>query len=264
MKKKKRDKPYNANNKFNPAHQLRKLEKIEKQVAIHQRQIQAISHSHDIHISHLANFARHDIKNAVQNMDSIVATTALDEFNQSKIDSLNASLDTIRQTIDNFAKLVPYSTTGAFTLDVLLIAVELLARADMQRHDIEMTFSYVRQNPALISLPFQAVLQMMNNLVLNAIKALENNPAKKLLVEASIAEELFTIKIKDNGQAINMMDKEKIFEYGYSTSGGSGIGLYHAKYLTDHFKGRISVDLSPDETYSKVFIVTLPTTLPNG
>jgi signal transduction histidine kinase len=262
--KKKRNKPYNPNSKFNPARQKRKLDEIQHKLDIHQRHIEAISRSHDIHITHLANFARHDIKNAIQNMDSVLSTTQPNEFDENKVQSLATSLDIVRMTMDNFAKLVPYSNIGAFTLDVLLIATELLARADTQRHDIEMVFSYPRQNKILIALPFQAVLQMMNNLVINAIKALETVSQKKLLVEATIDEQELTIRIKDSGLAINPLHSEKIFEYGYSTTGGSGIGLFHAKYLTTEFNGGISVNLEAEPPYNKTFIVTLPTTPQNG
>lgn len=261
---KKRNKPYNPNSKFNPAYQKRKLDQIGHQLDVHQHHVAAITRSHDIHITHLANFARHDIKNAIQNIDSILSTTAPGEFDEKKVHSLSTSLDIIRMTMDNFAKLVPYSNTGEFTLDVLLIATELLARADLQRHDIDMVFSYPRQSGISIKLPFQAVLQMMNNLVLNAIKALETVSAKKLQVAAEIDDGYFTIRIRDNGLAIDPLHTAKIFEYGYSTTGGSGIGLFHAQYLTTQFKGSISVNLDDEPPYNKTFIVTLPTTLSNG
>ncbi len=39
------------------------------------------------------------------------------------------------------------------------------------------------------------------------------------------------IVISDNGRRIESKLKDEIFKYGYSTTKGRGIGLYHAKYV---------------------------------
>ena len=262
MKKKKSI--YQPPSKYNPAYQSRQIEKLGNKLQILQQQITAISRSHDNHITQLANFARHDIKNAIQNMDSILSTTSPSEFDGKTIDSLSTCIDVIRTTLDNFAKLIPYSGTNPFTLDSLLVAVELLARADMQRNRIDMALDYSRDSQIVIQLPFQAVLQMMNNLIINSIKSLEEMSTKKLLIQAQIEANHMIIAVKDNGIPIQLADSARIFEYGYSTTGGSGIGLFHAKYLCTAFKGDIQVELQEDADYNKSFIVKLPITLPSN
>lgn len=258
MSKSRKNKYYNLNSKFNPAIQARKIDKIRNDLEIHKRQIDAISKIHDIHIAHLANFARHDIKNAIQNMDSILSTSESGSFEPDQIQSLSASVSIIRNTIDNFARLVPYSTTGAFTIDTLMVAVELLARYDMRRNDIEVNFSYPKNCETEIKLPFQAILQMLNNLIINSIKSLEGILGKKISVVAQITNDKLNIQISDNGRVIEKNDNDKIFEYGYSTTGGSGIGLFHARYLCCEFNGEITVDLDGDQLYTKTFIIILP------
>jgi signal transduction histidine kinase len=261
---KKRSKKYNPTSKYNPAFQARKLDSLAKKLEIHRRDIHAISKSHDNHISYLGNFARHDLKNAIQSMDSILTTTKPNEVDENTINSLSTYLDVIRNTIDNFAKLVPYSTTGRFKLDTLMIAVELLVRADMQKHEISVKFDYPRDSKVEIELPFHVILQMLNNLIINSIKALESVEPKKLFINADINSKELTIKIHDNGTRIIPEDSKRIFEYGYSTTGGSGIGLYHARYLCDEFSGLIDVDLTEHEDFNKTFSITLPITLQNG
>lgn len=56
---------------------------------------------------------------------------------------------------------------------------------------------------------------------------------------------------------INEKDVEKIFDFGYSTTDGSGIGLYHAKYLCELFNGKIEVRFEKND-YCKTFLVHLP------
>ena len=150
-------------------------------------------------------------------------------------------------------------------MDTLLIAVELLARADMQKNDIEMKFEYPKDSMIQIELPFQVILQMINNLIINSIKALEAVDLKKMVISAFIDNDVFKFEIKDNGCAIQKEDICKIFEYGYSTTGGSGIGLYHAKYLCEqYFEGGVKVETDNHGIYNKTFFITLPIRLQNG
>ena len=257
----KRKKKYIPRKQYNPVQQAKRIDKIAEDLEIHKRHIKAISVSHDNHITHLGNFARHDIKNTIQNIDSILSTVPANQFTEETIASLASFLEVMRSTIDNFAKLVPYSSTGKFNLNDLMVAVELLARAEMQRSEINISFDYPRQTPTEVALPFQAILQMMNNLIINAIKSLESISNKKMLIFAEINDEILFIKIKDNGVSIKPEDSDKIFDYGYSTTGGSGIGLFHARFLCTNFSGSINLDLiipQNDTEYNKTFSIQLP------
>lgn len=255
---KKRRKKYIPSKRYNPVQQARTIDRIAEDLQTHMRHIKAISMSHDNHIVHLGNFARHDIKNTIQNMDSILSTTSFAEFTNETVQSLSSCLEVMRETIENFAKLVPYSSTGEFKLDELMIAVELLARAETQKKEIDLVFDYKRESKTKIKLPFQAILQMMNNLIINGIKALEFVSNRKMMVIAKIDGEFLFIEIKDNGAPINSENSDKIFEYGYSTTGGSGIGLFHAKFLCTNFTGEINVDLQEIGDYNKTFSIKLP------
>ncbi|AMR32381.1 hypothetical protein A0256_13595 [Mucilaginibacter sp. PAMC 26640] len=101
-------KVYNPNNKFNPVIQARRIAEASLQIDKLTSMYEAISKANDTHISQLGNFAKHDIKNAIQSMDAILNTTDLSEYNQETIDSLSARLDLIRTVMDNFAKVVPH------------------------------------------------------------------------------------------------------------------------------------------------------------
>lgn len=255
---------YIPKTKHNPEYQARQIEKLSARIDTHAKHISAISQSHDNHISHLGNFARHDLKNAIQSMDSILNTIDPDEFDKSTVESLIAYLSVMRSTLDNFAKLVTYSSTGTFNLSDLMVAVELLARADMQRNGIDILFEYDRMCKIEISLPFQVILQMLNNLIINAIKALEGVTEKKILIKAFIISEFLNIEIKDNGILIPEDGLSKIFNYGYSSTGGSGIGLFHARYLCNEYKGKIDIEQVKDSDFNKTFTILLPLKLDDG
>lgn len=256
---KKRNKKYIPSGKFNPATQSIRIDRLAKDVENHGKAIQALSKSHDNHISYLGNFARHDIKNAILSMDSILTTTSPSEFTEEKIDSMTIFLEVIRNTIENFSKLIPYSRNGKFKLETLFIAVELLSRADMQNNNIELNLNFKRESEIELDFPFQSILQMVNNMIINSIKSLESGLEKKILLEGEVVNNCLIIRISDNGVVVPQENIEKIFEYGFSTTGGSGIGLYHAKYLCEQFSGNISLHCHNEDGFTKTFTLNLPT-----
>lgn len=251
-------KKYIPDNKFNPAALSRKLDMHGETIEKLGKTIEAISSSHDNHISHLGNFARHDIKNAILSMDSILTVTTLDEINNESIESLKTYLNVIKDTMENFAKLIPYSSEGAFKLESLLVAIELLSRADMQKHSIQFELDFPRVTEVNLNFPFQAILQMVNNLIINSIKSLEECEEKKIKLMAKLEHDKVSIKLSDSGHEIEAKNMDKIFKYGFTTTGGSGIGLYHAKYLCDQFNGGIELENAPEIGFTKTFCITLP------
>ncbi|MGF1636482.1 MAG: hypothetical protein ACFCUU_05370 [Cyclobacteriaceae bacterium] len=78
MKKKK----FIPQKRLNPEILKKKLDKLESEIALHRKNIDAISKSHDNHITMLSNFAKHDIKNSVQSMDSIISSNSADELTE--------------------------------------------------------------------------------------------------------------------------------------------------------------------------------------
>lgn len=253
MKKKK----YIPKSRHNPEIQARKLDKNRQDLLKIQKTVEALSVSHDNHISYLGNFARHDIKNSIQSMDSVLSTTNADEITDTDILSLKTNLKVIRETIDNFSKLVPYSKDKKFELKNLIVAVELLTRNDFYKSKIKLLKDLPKDYDIYLNLPFQSVLQMFNNLIINSIKSLEGIEEPKIEIAAKIIDNKIIISVSDNGTIIEEKNKDKIFEFGYSTTGGSGIGLYHAKYLCELFDGNIEL-CCDNEDYSKSFLVHLP------
>jgi len=211
------------------------------------------------HISLLSNFAQHDIKNSVQSMDSIISSNNLEELTQTHIESLKTNLNLIRETISNFAKLVPYGQEENFEFRQLVSTIENLNREGFYSNKIAFT-KEIPEGDFYFNLPFQSVVQMLNNIIINAIKAFNNVTLdRKIRLSISFDENNFYIKISDNADEIPFDDIDSIFEYGVSSTNGSGIGLYHARYLCDLYKGSIEVVKLDDESeFNKYFLITLP------
>ena len=255
---KKRAKKYTPSPKYNPVVLSKRVDNDRKEINRLSNFFKSYDVSYSNHITYLGNFSRHDIKNAIQSIDSILSTTEASEFTAEIIESIASHLEVIRNTNENFAQLVPYSTDGTFTIDVLLNASQLLFRADMVKHEINIIYDYPKDSIIHIKLPFQSIVQVINNLLINCIKALEHVENKHILVKGILTDNDLIINIYDNGSNIGTENKNQVFDYGFSTTGGSGVGLFHAKSLCQNFKGRIELTDSDIDIYNKSFTIVLP------
>ncbi|MFL0162831.1 ATP-binding protein [Aquirufa salirivi] len=241
----------------NPVIQARKLDELKSSLDKLGKTLKAVEESHSTHITYLGNFARHDIKNSIQSMDSIISTNNSDEINQEHLESLSKNLEVIRGTMDNFSNLVPHSQDDTFTLESLILGIEILNRSIF----FEKKINFIKELPDNLDLkfklPFQSVLQMLNNLIINSIKALEYTENPKIKFSAYIKDFVY-LEIFDNGIEIDNLNSEKVFDFDFSTTGGSGIGLYHAKYICEIFEGKIELINTKKGDFTKSFLIYLP------
>jgi signal transduction histidine kinase len=95
---------------------------------------------------------------------------------------------------------------------------------------------------------------IVDNLISNAKKA----KASRVTFELSPLEKNgLLIRVQDNGRGIaTKADQRRIFEMGYTTTQGSGLGLYHVRQVLGEMGG--SIELAEDDTSSgATFLVKL-------
>lgn len=251
-------KQYIPQKKHNPIVQSKKIEELGKEVQKHSEILKTVIDTYDKHVEHLANFANHDMKNSLQSMDSILYTNEFDKLTKEDWNALKTCLKNIRNSFDNFSNLVPYSNTKTFKIERLFIALNLLIKQDIKDNNIELVTNI--SNGIDVKLPFQSVLQMLHNIIINSVNSFKKNPVSepKIFLNSVITNNEIEIIISDNGNEIDNELQEKIFDYGYSTTNGSGIGLFHAKYVCKELKGTIILDSTKKNVANKSFIINLP------
>jgi signal transduction histidine kinase len=237
---KRKTKVYNPNLRANPEVLRKKIETLSEKINKIKSQREMMYSALEKHVEYLANFTSHDVKNAIQNMDSIVSSLDLNKFTQEDIDTIKTCLNSIRQSLNNFASLVPNSAKKEFKLNELFKAAELINRSELKKRRISYEVNIDRNEERIISQPFHNILQILNNLILNSIKALESiHDSPRIYIECCIVKEMLTIIVCDNGCGIEFINRDKIFDMYFTTTNGSGIGLYHAKYSLEKMNGTI-------------------------
>ncbi|MEO0440867.1 MAG: HAMP domain-containing sensor histidine kinase [Pseudomonadota bacterium] len=105
---------------------------------------------------------------------------------------------------------------------------------------------------------FRRVLQILVNLVGNAIRYSPDGSVIKMQVRQ--AEDTVSILVTDQGDGIAPEDQAKIFEkferLGRSGDGGSGLGLFISRRLTEAMDGSLTVESQVEK--GTIFTLTLP------
>lgn len=250
-------KRYIPKSRHNPEVQARRIDQLKDEIENQRRLLEIVTLSYDRHMEHLSAFAKHDLGNAIQSMYAVLKMLSKKLSVEDHL-ALKTAIDNMNNTLANFESLVSYTKTGTFSLTKLMAALEVMTRFSASAEHIECTFIYDREVEFYINQPFQSILQLLQNLTLNSIKALKDcTGEKKIEIAAEVDGEFCIIAIKDTGCGIKDEDVNRVFDYKFTTTNGCGIGLYHAKYVCDEIGGEISFQRNVD-VFSTVFIIKFP------
>ena len=256
---KKREKRYIPNKAYNPivlsSRIKQQSENIEKIKLVNDMKYRAL----EDFVILLTNFASHDIKNAIHNMDGVVSTLDQNNVKMEDLNNLKSCLDNIRTSLDDFTTLSLQKEKDHFELLRLMTSLEMLHRPIFKKQGIRYSVEYENISKTLIiHQVFQYILQLLNNLIINATKALENAPKKEIKIFLrKYDENTLQIRITDTGEGIKPEHKEDIFKPYFTTTKGSGVGLTHVVYVLKEIEGTIKLVNAPED-FVTMFEVKFP------
>lgn len=111
-----------------------------------------------------------------------------------------------------------------------------------------------------IHLDANMLKQILLNIIMNALQAMENGGGKLLVETASTGSSSVCFIITDNGPGIPAESLERIFDRYFTTKKpgeGTGLGLFVTKSLVENMGGEIKV--TSRNSRGTTFTVTLPT-----
>jgi|GEM_PF-2237165 len=97
---------------------------------------------------------------------------------------------------------------------------------------------------------------ILDNCIRNAYTSMREQETKKLELSVEKSGQRFIITIKDSGKGIEEDIREKIFEIGFSSRGGTGLGLSQAKDILKKYGGNIYLK-SSSLGHGSTFIIQL-------
>lgn len=125
---------------------------------------------------------------------------------------------------------------------------------DMSKLFPETFITYIVSDPDLqLRIDRDQILQVMINLIKNAIEACEDNPAITVSSIANHSQRCLFISVADNGCGINVESEDSVFLPFYTTKpDGSGIGLSISRQIITQHGG--SIKFEPADVGAKVTI----------
>ena len=138
---------------------------------------------------------------------------------------------------------------GTLVNQILLLSKkEIIGKGIVIKKEIDKEF-YVNSNGR------EAIKVILQNIIINAIQAVHCEG--EIVIECCRKADNAFIRIKDNGDGIKVIPKEKVFEPFLTTKEkGTGIGLWITKRLVDTLEGEIILREPKDG--GTEFIVLIP------
>jgi PAS domain S-box-containing protein len=163
---------------------------------------------------------------------------------QAELARVNQQVDLIQATI---AAQQAFAKTDSFVQEVelgsLIERIVSMFRIEFESRAIALQTDIT---PGLVCLDTQATLQILANLVRNAIEALEETDAQtaqsgRLLLRASAQDGQVIIEVEDNGCGIPEAVQANIFQHGFTTKlKGHGFGLHTSSIAAQSMGGALT------------------------
>lgn len=199
----------------------------------------------------------HEINNPTQvmlgNLDVIMAEMgpALEPVH-NEIELINQQVYRIQEIINN---LLQYARPNEFAgymseVDINALVRDTLKLVQHLRKGSSFSIELDLQASYRININQQELQQVLVNLIVNAIHAVQDQNGNILLMTRDWDERGVMICVKDNGVGIDEEQLGRIFNPFYSTKGqgeGSGLGLSVSYGLIRRYGGNISVKSAPGE-----------------
>jgi signal transduction histidine kinase len=141
---------------------------------------------------------------------------------------------------------------------IIISELEFFKINPVFKHEIEKQVDLFEPAPIIFGNPVQ-IKQIVDNLITNAIDAMEVCSPKQLSVATRVQNSHVELSVADTGEGIDTDDITRIFSPDFTTKPagkGTGLGLASVKTMVDAYNGSISVESQKGQ--GAIFSVRLP------
>ena len=166
-----------------------------------------------------------------------------------KIGECCSYMSDIINTVKGLATNMNAAGDAEFTLDVVFRRVQLLTQHDLTRGGCKLNFSLEAAAAATIDGDVNNLVQVVNNLVGNAIDAMQPKGGGDIDLDVARGEKAWDITVRDRGTGISPEIRERLFKEMVTSKGtlGTGLGLFISSSIIEgNFGGRLWFEDHPD------------------
>jgi two-component system sensor histidine kinase/response regulator len=221
----------------------------------------------------LGRYAAQIVHNLKGPMQAIVGYTSLAKMSLSggekNLDIAAEQLDRVESAADNLTRIVSgilQHAKNSDRFDNQWIQLNQVIEDELAFFDADNIFKYEVEKqihldetlPVIWVNPLH-IQQIVDNLVHNALDAMENSQVKRLTLSTYPQENQICMSVADTGTGIDAQILPLIFQPDFTTKPldkGTGLGLASVKTMTESYGGRIEV--RPNDPHGAIFIVCLP------
>jgi len=183
----------------------------------------------------------HSIKNLTKKIDGYVMRIGEKIKNGEPIDSIIPWVDKIgieNKKVKSLTKIVSISNFNIKAKskedDLVEYIKEYAATLLKDITNLDLKFHNENINYHTKFIPLE-ISTMLDNLIDNSIKA----DAVKIAIRFEKRQGNLHVYFADNGKGIRKSEETHLFTRGYSTTSGSGLGIYHIKAIAEEHKGNM-------------------------
>lgn len=210
-----------------------------------------------VSILHTVGIYAHTIDNYVQRILKRIKMPG--KINVVEISETLENINFANQKIRIFSKLA--TKTGfqndikEVNEDIVLFITDYIKEVESEYSNAGISLNVVTDN-SHFDTTFSPInfMIIIDNLLSNARKQLPKNID---IIFSQIDNEKLEIRFKDDGNGLNKKigDPSIIFEKGFTTTNGAGLGLFHVKQILNEIGG--SIDIEPYSKKGIVFIIRI-------
>jgi signal transduction histidine kinase len=178
----------------------------------------------------------HDIRSPLFALQVVLQSPG--EFNESKKHLLFQATKRLQEIADSILEINPVVKES----NLVEMVEEIVSEKRISFPNFLFAFNSTEKNISHHYDPSQ-MKRIISNLINNSIEAYEQEPGE-IYILLNRVNGMTQITIRDYGKGIPLSLIPKIFSSSYNKTGGSGLGLSHAKFYVESIGGKIDITSS--------------------
>lgn len=177
----------------------------------------------------------------VTNEDHLEIASDMEEWIR-KIQTHLSYMSDVITTVKGQAVAFSDTSFTSFTIDDLIKQVNILMKHELSHALVELEEVINLPNDTVVKGNINSLVQVVNNIISNAIQAYNGEPGKKIILELYKDKNNLVVKIQDFAGGLPDTVKQKLFKEMITTKGknGSGLGLFMSySNIKAHFNGNL-------------------------